>query len=125
MVVIKAVGGAFGFVLMSSAAIVAGVGLWISLRHSHKQRRHRVLITVLSLLAVIVGNAWFVWVFVFFPHQPTYNYEAYEEVCRIGIRVPMLSAAVGFLGTGVGRVFAVVGSFVLLLLWITIGARPF
>jgi hypothetical protein len=121
MVVVKAVGVVFGFVLMSSAAIVAGIGLWICIRHSDDHRGHRFFTTVLSLAAVILGNAWFLWVFLFFPHR-SYNYETYEHLCKIGMRVPLLSSALGLLGTTAGRIFAIVSSLVLFLLWISIGA---
>jgi hypothetical protein len=46
MFAIKAIGVALGFTLMSSAGIVAAIGLWISLRRSADLRRHRKLIAV-------------------------------------------------------------------------------
>jgi hypothetical protein len=116
--------GVLGFLLTSSAAILAVIGLFVRQAVS-TEKPFRRAIGLIAALTVILGNGWFIWVFFFFSkwHGGDFSvtFPAYQRLCSFGVRATLLTLPVAFFGIGVRRVFAVLGSIVLLVLWVSIG----
>lgn len=111
------------FTLASVPALIAICGACVLLRRENAGNSLRNAVNFVALAAVILGNTWLVWVLV---SSSSYLHGAITmgEVARfqrsfeIGLFATSLTFALATFGKGLGRLFALSATIVLVLLWL-------
>jgi hypothetical protein len=121
--------GILGFIFLSLPAIGPVIGIVLAFHRRQETSRLRLGATIISLVAVVAENIYFIGVFVLLPNGagPVYNdsvYQRHERLEVFGVRSLLAVLPVALVGAGIGRGIAIAGTIVLFFIWIGIGINP-